>query len=310
MTVLSLSVVTSLYCSAPHLREFCARMRAAAERVTGSFEIVLVNDGSPDDALQVALQLQAEDPRIVVVDLSRNFGHHRAVLTGLRYASGETVFLIDCDLEEPPELLVEMEHRFRQGDCDVVYGVQASRRGGWVERVSGDLFYRLFNWLSNVELPRNAVMARLMSRQYVRALLRHNESEVFLAGLWQITGFRQVPVKTQKGSKGYTTYTLTRKLALLTDSITSFSNRPLKSIFFTGTAISLVAGVYIIYLFIAAIIYGIRVDGWTSLIVSVWFLGGLTILFLGVIGVYLSKIFAETKRRPRSIVRQVYRIDG
>lgn len=309
MTSVSLSIVTSLYRSAPHLREFCARTRASAERVTSSFEIILVNDGSPDDALNVALELQAGDPRIVVVDLSRNFGHHRAVLTGLRYASGERVFLIDCDLEEPPELLVEMDQRFQQGDCDVVYGVQSIRKGGWMERVSGDLFYRLFNWLSNVELPRNAVMARLMTRQYVRALLKHNESEVFLAGLWQITGFRQVPIAAQKGSKGYTTYTLGRKLSLLTDSITSFSNRPLKSIFFTGTAISLVAGLYIVYLFVATMIYGIHVDGWTSLIVSVWFLGGLTILFLGVIGVYLSKIFAETKRRPRSIVRYVYRVD-
>ena len=309
MTSVGLSVVTSLYRSSPHVREFCARMRAAAEQVTPRFEIILVNDGSPDDALQIALALQAEDPRIVVVDLSRNFGHHRAILTGLRYASGARLFLIDCDLEEPPELLLEMDQRFEQGDCDVVYGVQATRKGGWIERISGNLFYRLFNWLSNVDLPRNAVMARLMSRQYVRALLRHNESEVFLAGLWQITGFHQVPIIIHKGSKGYTTYTLGRKLSLLTDSITSFSNRPLKSIFFTGTFISLIAGLYIVYLFIGAMIYGIHVDGWTSLIVSVWFLGGLTILFLGVIGVYLSKIFSEIKRRPRSIVRHVYRVN-
>jgi len=306
----ALSVVTTLFRSSPHLREFCERMSRAAAALTPDFEIILVNDGSPDDALAVALELMREEPRIVVVDLSRNFGHHRAVLTGLGYARGEKVFLIDCDLEEPPELLSEFDARFREGGRDVVYGVQRNRKGGWFERLSGELFYRLFNWLSNIDLPRNIVMARLMSRPYVRALLRHREREIFLAGLWQITGFRQTGVVIDKASRGDTTYTLRRKLSLLTDSVTSFSNRPLSAIFYTGCTISLVAGLYIVYLLIQAFVYGITVDGWNSLIVSIWFLGGLTILFLGVIGVYLGKIFAETKQRPRSIVREVYRSHG
>lgn len=307
MSSVDLSIVTTLYRSAPYLREFYARVRAAACPIASAYEIILVNDGSPDDGLRLALDLQREDPGIVVVDLSRNFGHHRAAMTGLEYAQGDRIFLIDCDLEEPPELLTEFDARFRLGDCDVVYGVQVARKGGWFERFSGNLFYRLFNWLSSIELPRNMIMARLMSRQYVRALLEHREREVFLAGLWQITGFRQVGLPVEKASKGETTYTLGRKLSMLTDSITAFSNRPLMLIFYVGCTISFLAGSYIAGLVVAKFMYGIAVDGWTSLIVSVWFLGGLTILFLGVIGIYLSKVFVETKRRPLSIVRHVHR---
>ena len=307
MSSVDLSIVTTLYRSAPYLREFCARVRAAACPIASAYEIILVNDGSPDDGLRLALDLQREDPGIVVVDLSRNFGHHRAAMTGLEYAQGNRIFLIDCDLEEPPELLTEFDARIRLGDCDVVYGVQLARKGGWFERFSGNLFYRLFNWLSSIELPRNMIMARLMSRQYVRALLEHREREVFLAGLWQITGFRQVGLPVEKASKGETTYTLNRKLSMLTDSITAFSNRPLMLIFYVGCTISFLAGSYIAGLVVAKFMYGIAVDGWTSLIVSVWFLGGLTILFLGVIGIYLSKVFVETKRRPLSIIRQVHR---
>ena len=179
-----LSVVATLYRSAPYLREFCARAAAAAERVSPDFEIVLVNDGSPDDALAVALDIRAADPRVRVVDLSRNFGHHPAILTGLRHARGDEVFLIDCDLEEAPEW-VEAFAAVRRADpdADVVYGVQRVRRGGAFDRLAGAAFYRLFNMLSADKLPPNLVTARLMSRRFVRALLRHPEVTLMLGAL-------------------------------------------------------------------------------------------------------------------------------
>ena len=302
-----LSVVTSLYWSAPHLREFHRRASLAAAAVDADYEIVLVDDGSPDDSLAVALELQAADPHVVVIDLSRNFGHHRAIRTGVAHARGDRVFLLDCDLEEAPELVIEFAERMRAEDCDMVYGVQVERKGGWFERASGDLYYRLFNLLSSAPGPRNIVTARLVSRRMVDALLRYGEQVTWMDGLFALAGFRQVGVPVIKGSKGESTYTLRRKLKMFVDSITDFSEVPLHLIFWAGFAISLMSGAYIAYLLVQKLFLGVSVDGWTSVIVSLWFLGGMTILFLGIIGIYLSKIFIETKRRPSTIVRKVHR---
>ncbi len=304
---MDLSIVTSLYCSEPHLREFHRRASDAARAVAGSYELVLVNDGSPDDSLAVALALQASDPHVVVVDLSRNFGHHRAMMTGVALATGERIFLLDCDLEEPPELLGEFDACMRANDCDLVYGVQEQRKGHWFERVSGDAYYRLFNLLSSAPGPRNIVTARLFTRRMQQALLQYGEQVSWMDGLFALAGFRQVGIPVVKGSKGVSTYTLRRKMKLFVDSITDFSEVPLHLIFYAGFLVSLLSGAYISYLLVRKLFFGISVDGWTSVIVSLWFLGGVTILFLGVIGIYLSKIFVETKRRPLTVVRQVYR---
>ncbi len=298
-----------MYHSAPSLQEFYDRVKKEAEKITDDYEIIFVNDGSPDDSLKIAVAIHEKDDKVVVVDLSRNFGHYKAMMTGLSFAKGEKVFLVDCDLEEEPELLSLFYEKFNQVDCDVVYGVQKSRKGGFFERISGSLFFTIFNFLSNVKIPRNTVVARLMSRRYVKSLISHKESELLIGGLWQITGYEQVPVTITKHSKGSTKYGIRLKIATMVNAITSFSDRPLIYIFYSGMVISLVATIYMIRIFLRKIFFGISVSGWTSLIVSVWFLGGLTILFLGIIGIYLSKIFTETKNRPYSIVRELYSRD-
>lgn len=303
---MQLSIVSTLYRSAAHLDEFHARISAEARQLTDDFEIILVNDGCPGDSLAVALRLQAADPHVVVVDLSRNFGHHRAMMAGLAQAAGEHIFLIDCDLEEPPESLGVFAERFSRGDCDVVYGVQAQRKGGWFERVSGGMFYSLFNRLTGLNMPKNILTSRLMSRRYVDALVRHEERELFLAGLWHIVGFEQVPSTVVKTSTSETTYTFRKKVALLVNSVTSFSDKPLIYIFYVGLLISLTAAAAAFYLVYRRLVHDDTLIGWTSVMVSIWLLGGLVILFLGVIGIYLSKVFIETKRRP-ILVRHVYR---
>jgi putative glycosyltransferase len=301
-----LSVVTTMYRSAPYLVEFHERVCRTAERLFESFEIVFVNDGSPDDSLEVALELYERDPRVRVVDLSRNFGHHKAIMTGLAHARGELVFLIDCDLEEAPELLEAFYERMRTEKADVVYGVQASRKGSIFERLTGAVYYWIFNAISPVPLPRNLVTVRLMSGRYVRALVAHREREILIAGLWAITGFAQAPFEIVKLHKGSTTYNLSRKVSNLVNSVTSFSNQPLVFIFYLGCTIILLSGLAGLYLVVRRLFFGVYLAGWASLIVSVWFLGGLTIFSLGVIGIYLSKVFTETKQRPYTIVRELY----
>lgn len=304
---MKLSVVATLYRSAQYVIDFHRRASGAARELVGDdYEIVLVNDGSPDNSLALAVQLTELDRHVVVVDLSRNFGHHKAMMTGLTHSKGERVFLIDCDLEEEPEWLLNFTEQMDREICDVVYGVQERRKGSWFERWSGQWFYRLFKALTGIGLPENVVTARLMTRRYVDALLGHEEREVFMAGLWHITGFDQRSQVVRKHSTSETTYTFRRKMSLLVNSVTSFSNAPLVSIFYIGVSISLFALAYIVYLVTNWLFLAKPMSGWTSVMASIWLLGGMVISFIGILGIYLSKIFSETKQRPYTIVRQIY----
>lgn len=304
---MKLSIIATLYQSAPYINEFYTRAKAVANQSVGNdFEIILVNDGSPDNSLDQAIKLTIQDSHVKVVDLSRNFGHHKAMMTGLKHSKGELVFLIDSDLEEEPEWLLSFSQQIKQELCDVVYGVQQARKGNWLERLSGQWFYRFFNALTSLALPANIVTARLMTRRYVDALTEHQEREIFMAGLWHITGFDQRPQVIKKHNTSETTYTFTKKLSLLVNSVTSFSNAPLVNIFYLGVVISLFAVVYIIYLITHWLVLAKPMSGWTSVMASIWLLGGMIISFIGVIGIYLSKIFSETKQRPYTIVKQVY----
>lgn len=304
---LSLSIVATLYLSEPYIKEFCIRASDAAFSLVGeSYEIILVNDGSPDDSLKIAIELSDTNPHLVVIDLSKNFGHHKAMMTGLSYSCGEKVFLIDVDLEEEPEWLLKFAKQMENELCDVVYGQQSKRRGKLLERCSGELFYFIFNLLTKLNVAKNQVTARLMTRRYVDSLLNHRERELMILGLWHITGFYQRPQLVEKHNTSKTTYTLRHKMAILVNSIISFSAAPLIYIFYIGLLIFLFAGTYSLYLVLNWLLFSKPLAGWTSLIASIWLLGGAIIFFIGVIGIYLSKIYMETKQRPYTIVRKFY----
>jgi len=302
----TLSIVTTLYQSEAHLPEFYLRATAAAQGWPGDYEIILVNDGSVDRGLELAKELAEKDDNIVVVDLSRNFGHHKAMMTGLSYAVGDYIFLIDSDLEESPEWLSLFTDIMQKRDCDVVYGVQNSRKGNVIERLTGYLFYSLFNALSGVRIPRNLVTTRLMTRRYVDALLLHQERELMIAGIWILTGYEQCPLTVQKLSSSQTTYTLAAKMRLLVNGVVSLSNAPLVGVFYLGVTIFLLASVYLLYLVYNWTFAPTPPAGWTSVMASIWLIGGLLISVIGVVGLYISKIYSETKRRPNTIVRQIY----
>lgn len=304
---MKLSIVATLYNSSTHVLEFYKRVSDSAQKIAGNdYEIILVNDGSPDNSLDIAVEITKSDSKVIVIDLSRNFGHYKAIMTGLAHTKGRQVFLIDSDLEEDPEWLNSFATQMGKKKCDVVYGTQKKRKGKFFERLSGGLFYWFFNIVSGVDIPANAVTARLLSRRYVDALLLHDEREIFLAGLWQITGFTQIPYIVDKHHSSRTTYTFRRKISVFVDSITSFSNTPLIAIFYIGATISCLSIFYIIYLLINWYYLAEPQPGWTSVIASLWLLGGMIISFIGVIGIYLSKVFSETKRRPSTIIRQIY----
>ena len=308
---MKLSVVATLYRSAETIVDFHRRASAAARQlVDDDYEIVLVNDGSPDASLEHAVALTTHDPHVVVVDLSRNFGHHKAMMTGLSHAVGERVFLIDSDLEEDPAWLLLFARRMADDPCDVVFGVQTVRKGGWFERWSGDAYYGLMRIVSHVDMPRNMVTARLMTRRYVDALSRHEEREFEIGGLWAATGFVQRPCAVVKQSSSPSTYTLRHRIAIVIDAVTSFSTMPLTAIFCLGIAGFVVASCMTVVVVVRALFDTGPVDGWQPLLVSVWLFGSLILAGVGVVGLYLAKVLSEVKRRPYTIVREVHGRDA
>ncbi len=302
-----LSVVTTMYHSAPYLAEFHRRMSAAAGARFARIEFVYVNDGSPDDSLDVALTLQREDRRIRIVDLTRNFGHHHAIVAGLEHTRGDLVFLIDCDLEEEPEALDALLDAMQANQADVAFGVQIARKGGFLERWGGALTYRLVDALSgDLRLPANMVVTRIMTRRYVQRFLEHGETAIVFSALAATTGFRQVAVAIHKHSKGTTTYGLRRRIRMFVKTTIAFSDRPLHYIAYLGLAILVSSLLYVAYLLFAYLFYRSVPAGYTSLAASIWFLGGLILFSIGIVAIYLSVVFVEVKRRPRYLVRAVY----
>jgi putative glycosyltransferase len=302
-----MSVVATLYRSSPYINEFYQRVCAVmAQMHCSDFEIVFVNDGSPDDSLDVATVLAKADSRITIVDLSRNFGHHKAIITGLSYAQGSLVYLLDSDLEEEPEWLPNFLHILQQQNADVVYGVQQARKGKFSERLFGSLFYKLMDVVSRSDYPRDVVTARLMTRRYVDALLQHTERELFLVNIFHITGFVQIAHHVKKHSTSPTSYTLQKKLNHVLNAVTSYET-PLIGIFYGGLLVIFLAFLYIVYLMTTYVLFGNFLLGWTSLVVSIWCVGGVIITILGLIGIYLSRIYIEIKQRPRTVIRNVIR---
>ena len=227
-------------------------------------------------------------------------------MTGLAETNGDLVFLIDCDLEEEPELLSVFYKKMQAENCDVVYGIQEKRKGKVFERVSGNIFYKFRNKLIGDDIPQNAFIARLMNRNYVESLLQFKEQELSLDNIFHFTGYNQMPAMVKKHSKNSTTYSLKKKLSLAMNSITAFSSKPLVFIFNTGLFITFFAFFYVLLLVINRIFFSKSIEGWTTIVVSVWLLGGIIILFIGIIGIYMSKIFTETKKRPYTIVKNKY----
>lgn len=304
-----LSVVSTLYRSAGTIDEFIDRAAASARALVGeSFEIVIVNDGSPDDSLDRAAKRLAEDvPQLVLVDLSRNFGHHAALLEGMRQSRGAYVYLIDSDLEERPEWVLDFYSQLKAKNADVIFGYQEQRKGGWFERLSGTIYWKLFRALAGIDIPASIVTCRLMARPYVEAVLLHEEREMSIGAIFAVTGFKQVGVPVVKGHKASSSYSLRLKIWHFVNSISGFSTTPLNFIFVLGSIVSLIGFLLVAYLVIAKVFWGRSPLGWTSVIASVWLLGGLIIASLGVIAIYLGKVLSEVKRRPRSIVRSIVR---
>ncbi|MFT4162414.1 glycosyltransferase family 2 protein [Shinella sp.] len=302
----SLSIVTTVYRSRGTIEEFLHRASKAGEAVCKDIEFIVVDDGSPDDSANLVRAMADRDSRITLVQLSRNFGHHKAMLIGLEQARGDLVFLIDSDLEEPPELMADMMQCMKEQSVDCVYGVQIKRKGGAVERLTGRIFYGLFFALSEVRIPENVSTIRLMTRRYVRSLLQFRDKNPVFVPLSIMTGYRQSAYPFDKKSTSDTTYSLRRRIALALLAITTFTGKPLQLMFSLSVFLSVLGLAYGGYVVLRAL-SGPTQDGWSSLMAVVVFFFSLNAVFTGLIGLYVKQILEEVKDRPRVVVQEIYR---
>lgn len=306
---MKLSVITTLYKSETFIEEFYRRLISCIIDFTDDYEIIFVDDGSPDNSNKKILELKGIDDNIKLIELSRNFGHHYAIQAGMFEAKGDLIYLIDCDLETAPEIFKELYIRFEnQNDLDVVYAFQENRKGDWFEKISGNLFYKLLNLLSETEIPKNILTERIMTRKYVNSLLQLGDSNLFLGGMMYWVGFNQLGIPVQKKQrKGKSTYTLRKRLSLLINAVASFSGKPLTWLFNFGIIISFLSMFSGFVITVSKLYYGSQIQvGWTSLLLVNILILGIISTFLGIVGIYLYKIFNQVQRRPNFIIKKKY----
>ncbi|MDP2181962.1 MAG: glycosyltransferase family 2 protein [Actinomycetota bacterium] len=304
-----LSVVVPVYGSESILPETHRRLRAVLTdpNLGVEYEILFVNDGSPDNALNVLRVIADEDPCVRVLSLSRNFGHQVAITAGMDHAQGDAVVIIDDDLQDPPEVIAEMVVKWREG-YRVVYGVRSERRGEHrLKRATAALFYRMLQRLSETPLPVDSGDYRLLDRTVVEALRMMQEESRYMRGMVAWVGFSQTPVYYARDARysGRSNYTLRKLVKLAFDGILSFSSRPLSVAIQFGMFVTLIAMGYGTWLVIERLANpGSVPEGWTTVIVAVLFMGGIQLLSVGVLGAYLGRIFFETKSRPLYFVAE------
>ena len=301
-----LSVVAPCFNEEGVLHELYRRISQVLDGAGESWELVLVNDGSRDRTPQIMRELHAQDPRVKIVDFARNFGHGIAVTAGMDYATGDAVVLIDSDLQDPPELILEMLAKWREG-YEVVYAVRSKRQGEtWFKEFTAKAFYRLIYQITDIKIPMDTGDFRLMDRKVVDALKQMREHHRFMRGMSVWVGFRQTGVTYVRAERyaGETKYPLKKMVKFAFDGITSFSFLPLQLAMYVGFV---AAGLAILGI-LAAVILRLSGSqafyGQATTLVSVLFLGGVQLICLGIIGEYLGRIYDEVKGRPLYIVRE------
>ncbi|MBX7481749.1 glycosyltransferase family 2 protein [Qipengyuania sp. 6D47A] len=305
----ALSIVVPCYNEEECLRQLHARVTAAARKaVDENYELVLVDDGSKDATWPMIAELARTDPRVVAVRLSRNHGHQIALSAGLDICRGDLVFVVDADLQDPPELLGPMIETLRANQADVVYGKRSVRKGETkMKRATAKLFYRLLASISDgVDIPLDSGDFRLLTRRALDVLRSMPESSRFIRGMVAWVGFKQVPFEYEREERwaGNTKYPIAKMLRLAADALTGFSIAPLRLASYAGIALSLVAILLVVYALVGWLA-GEAVEGWTSLMIVVLVMGSVQMFVLGVIGEYVGRLYNQAKQRPLYIVSEI-----
>jgi dolichol-phosphate mannosyltransferase len=272
-----------------------------------SYEIIFINDGSTDNSLKIMKQLHTHDKRIKIIDFSRNFGHQIAITAGIDFTSGDAVITIDADLQDPPEVIPNLIKKWKEG-YEVIYGIREKRKGeNFFKKISTLIFYRLINKMTMINMPPDSGDFRLIDKKVVNNLKNIRENNRYVRGLTYWIGFKQigVPYERDKRFAGKSKYPIKKLFKLAYDAIFSFSNFPLKIATYFGFIVSFLSFLYLIYALIIKLFTNSVIHGWTSLMISILFLGGVQLICLGIIGEYIARINDEVKKRPLYIIKEI-----
>jgi polyisoprenyl-phosphate glycosyltransferase len=300
-----LSVVIPVYNEEENISVLYDRLVEILDGAGVDFEVVFVDDGSSDESVRRIEAVGRSDKRVVVVELARNFGHQVAITAGLDFARGRAIAVMDADLQDPPEVLPAFIAKWREGN-DVVYAIREHRKEGWLKRVSYAAFYRLLRHIAHIEIPLDAGDFCIMDRRVVELLKSMPERSRFVRGIRSWIGLKQtgLPFERHARHAGTTKYTIGRLTLLALDGLISFSYVPLRIITLLGMSVSLLSLFLAVFYFVKKLVYGLNPPGYASLMVSIFFLAGIQLITLGVIGEYVGRIFEEAKRRPMYVLRR------
>ncbi|MEI6437701.1 MAG: glycosyltransferase family 2 protein [Candidatus Omnitrophota bacterium] len=301
-----ISIVVPVYRAEDCLPELYRRLKESLHTISDDFEIVLVEDASPDHSWDVIAGLARADKRVKGVRLSRNFGQHYAITAGLDHCDGDWIVVMDCDLQDRPEEIPRLYRKALEG-YDVVLAVRTGRRDSPMKCLTSWLFYKFFSYLSDIDYDPRVGNFRIISRRVRQNLLLIRERLRFFGGMVKWVGFSTASIEVDHASrfKGETTYTFRKLLTLTMDIIIAYSDKPLRITIGFGFMMALFSFIMGCHIMLRALIHASPVAGWSSLIVSLYFIGGIIIFILGIIGIYLGKTFDEAKKRPLYIVMDV-----
>lgn len=303
----NLSVIVPFYNESEGIIRFFKRVFPILKKLNTSFEVLCINDGSKDTTLEVLMDCKKIYPELKIIDFSRNFGKDAALTAGLDFAIGNCVIPIDCDLQDPPELITDMLKKWEEG-FDVVLAKRIDRTNDTIiKRVTARLFYKIYNVLSDLKLPENVGDFRLMDRKVVDALKNFSERNRFMKGLFASTGFKTAIIEYQRPPRivGESKWSYLKLWNYALDGIISFSTFPLKISTYFGLLVTLFAFIRGAWIFFRVIFYGIDMPGYASLMVAILFLGGVQLISLGIIGEYIGRTYDESKKRPIYIIKDV-----
>ena len=300
-----ISVVIPVYKAENCLDELYLRLNSALETISPNFEILLVEDCGGDNSWQVIERLATADSRVRGIQFSRNFGQHYGITAGLDHCLGDWVVVMDCDLQDRPEEIPRLYAKAQEG-YDIVLARRGARKDPLLKRITSWLFYKLFSYLADIEYDGDSGNFRVMSRKVVVSFCRMREQLRFFGGLVQWMGFptASILVEHAERTEGKSNYTFTKLWKLAVETIIAYSDKPLRLAVRLGFLMAFISFCYGTYTLVHALIYGSPVPGWNSLIVSLYFIGGIIISILGIIGIYLGKTFDESKKRPLYIIRK------
>jgi dolichol-phosphate mannosyltransferase len=303
-----LSLVIPVFNEQENLDALYTRLGSELTSHEPDFEIIFVDDGSRDKSIEILARLAQNDPRVSVISFARNFGHQAAISAGLDQARGSAVIVMDADLQDPPEVLGQFIAKWREGH-DVVYAIRERRKEGWFKRTAYAVFYRLLQRVANIEIPLDAGDFCIMDRRVVDLLVNMPERNRFVRGIRSWVGLDQVGLEYERAARnaGKTKYSYGRLVTLALDGLVSFSYLPLRIISMAGIGVSLLSILLAIIYTIQKVFWGLNPPGFPTTIVAIFFLAGIQLITIGVIGEYVGRIFEEVKRRPMYIVRQVIR---